>query len=291
MPIVARRAAAPGDDVAVRDDLRPAAQRHRPHGVQARRARRDQLRVRRRRDAVPHAARQLRRCRSGQRAAPRRPGARDGARVRRREARRGGARPGGLVRRVRGVRSCGGRRAGAVWIVAAGARAARAGDRARARGAAGSASRASRSASRASSARPWSPVRRRGGRARCSGCGRRRAGSRRIPVPMLAAAWLLGIAAALASAALAHRWRAIVRQPRDRPRAGVERGRGRGGGALPGAAYLLVVPGAGRSRCSRSRAPARVGESAVAIGGLIAAATVFLPFALIGYDALAGERS
>jgi hypothetical protein len=105
------------------------------------------------------------------------------------------------------------------------------------------------------------------------------------PGPMIAAAWLLGIAAALAVAALARRrasfdavfvghavaWNAVAVAITM---------------LLPGAAYLAVVPGAVMAVVAVLRATLRAGEALVSLASLVGAAIVFLPFALVVYDAL-----
>lgn len=104
--------------------------------------------------------------------------------------------------------------------------------------------------------------------------------------PMIAAAWLAGLAAALGVAALARKrtsfdslvlghavaWNLIAVALAL---------------ALPGGAYIAIVPGtilAGLALLRRARA----GEEIVCIGALIAAATVYLAFALLVYDTLGG---
>jgi hypothetical protein len=105
------------------------------------------------------------------------------------------------------------------------------------------------------------------------------------PGPMIAAAWLLGIAAALAAAAVARRrasfdavfaghavaWNAVAVVVAMR---------------LPGAAYLAVVPGAVMAVAAVVRATLRAGDALASLASLAGAAIVFLPFALVVYDAL-----
>lgn len=112
------------------------------------------------------------------------------------------------------------------------------------------------------------------------------------PGPKVAAAWLVGIAAALAVAAVARRrasFDAIV----------VGQALGWNGAALaiglvlPGASYLFVVPALVMAvvAAARSWRPGgERGELAAAIAGLVAAATVMLPFVVVGHDAL-GDAS
>jgi len=109
------------------------------------------------------------------------------------------------------------------------------------------------------------------------------------PEPKVAAAWLVGIAAALAVAGLARR-----RASFDAVFAG--HALAWNGLALvlamtlPGAAYLLAVPGAVMAVLAAARATLPVGEAAASAGALIGAATVCLPFALLGHDSL-GDTS
>ena len=105
------------------------------------------------------------------------------------------------------------------------------------------------------------------------------------PGPMLGAAWFVGLAAALALAALVRRrasfdsvfvgyalaWNGLALALAI---------------TLPGAAYLVVVPGTVVAVFAVLRATVRVREELASIAALAAAATVFLPFAFVGYDAL-----
>lgn len=105
------------------------------------------------------------------------------------------------------------------------------------------------------------------------------------PEARVAAAWLVGIAATLAVTGLARRrasfaavfaghalaWNALALAA---------------SAMLPGAAYLFAVPGA----VMAVLAVLPVGEVVASIGSLAGAATVCLPFALTGYDAL-GDTS
>ena len=105
------------------------------------------------------------------------------------------------------------------------------------------------------------------------------------PEPKVAAAWLIGIAAALAVAGLARRrasfdavflghalaWNGLALA------AAV---------MVPGAAYLLAVPGAVMAALAAARAVLPIGEVVASLGSLVAAAAVCLPFALTGHDAL-----
>ena len=109
------------------------------------------------------------------------------------------------------------------------------------------------------------------------------------PEPKVAAAWLVGIAAALAVAGLARRrasFDAVL----------VGHALAWNGLALalavmlPGAAYLLAVPGAIMAVLAAARATLPVGEVVASVGSLIGAATVSLPFALLGHDSL-GDSS
>jgi hypothetical protein len=105
------------------------------------------------------------------------------------------------------------------------------------------------------------------------------------PGPRIAAAWLLGIGAALAVAALARRrasfdavflghalaWNGIALALAI---------------MLPGAAYMAVVPGAVMAVFAALRATLRIREALVSIASLVAAMTVLGSFALVGYEAL-----
>jgi peptidase M28-like protein len=109
------------------------------------------------------------------------------------------------------------------------------------------------------------------------------------PGPMVAAAGALGLAAALAVAALIRRrasfdavvlghavvWNALAVVVAM---------------VLPGAAYVFVVPGAVMAVLAVLRATVRLGEVIASLGALAAAAMVVLPFVLTGYDAL-GEAT
>lgn len=107
------------------------------------------------------------------------------------------------------------------------------------------------------------------------------------PEPMLAAAWLVGLAAALGAAGLARRWA---------PFAALFIGHAVAWNGLaiaaaillPGAAYLAVVPGAIMAVFAVLRGAVRAPDWLASLAALVGAATVVLPFALIGYDALAG---
>ena len=109
------------------------------------------------------------------------------------------------------------------------------------------------------------------------------------PAPRVAAAWLVGIAAALGAAALARR-----RASFDAVFVGHAVAWNGLGLALavilPGASYLLVVPGLVMAVLAAARTVLPVGETAAALASLVAAAIVCLQFALIGHDAL-GDAS
>jgi len=109
------------------------------------------------------------------------------------------------------------------------------------------------------------------------------------PEPKIAAAALVGIAAALAVAALARR-----RASFDAVFAGHALAWNGLGLALavtlPGAAYLFVVPGVVMAALAAARTALPVGDVAASVGSLVSAATVCLPFALLGYDSL-GDAS
>jgi hypothetical protein len=107
--------------------------------------------------------------------------------------------------------------------------------------------------------------------------------------PRVAAAWLVGIAAAVGLAGLARRrasfdavfaghalaWNALAVAVAV---------------TLPGASYLLVVPGLIMAALAAARTRWAITELAVSLGALVAAAIVCLPFVLVGYDAL-GDTS
>ncbi len=109
------------------------------------------------------------------------------------------------------------------------------------------------------------------------------------PEPKIAAAWLVGIAAALAVSALARRrasfdavfighalaWNGLALAVAV---------------MLPGAAYLFAVPGLVMAVFAVARATLPVGDMAASVGPLIGAATLCLPFALLGHDTL-GDAS
>jgi hypothetical protein len=102
---------------------------------------------------------------------------------------------------------------------------------------------------------------------------------------MVAAAWLGGIAVALAVAALARR-----RASFDSIFVGLALGWNLLALAvalrLPGAAYVAVVPGACMSCFALLRNAAGVSEEIASIGALVPTAVVFVPFALVLHDAL-----
>ena len=102
-PLRARGAAA-AHQLALLDDLRADAERHRLHGVQGRRAARPQLRLHRPPGALPHAARQPRQLVGREPPAPRREPPRRRPRAGRRRPRARAARRRGLLRRPRLVR-------------------------------------------------------------------------------------------------------------------------------------------------------------------------------------------
>jgi hypothetical protein len=106
------------------------------------------------------------------------------------------------------------------------------------------------------------------------------------PEPRIAAAWLVGIAAAVGLAGLVRRWASFD---------AVFAGHALVWNALavavaliaPGASYPLVVPGLVMAALAAARTRWPVGELAASLGALVAAAIVCLPFALFGYEALA----
>jgi hypothetical protein len=109
------------------------------------------------------------------------------------------------------------------------------------------------------------------------------------PEPRVAAAWLVGIAAAVGLAGLARRrasfdavfaghalaWNALAVAVSV---------------TLPGASYLLVVPGLVMAALAAARTRWPIPEVVASLGALVASAIVYLPFALVGYDAL-GDTS
>jgi len=103
--------------------------------------------------------------------------------------------------------------------------------------------------------------------------------------PRIAAAWCGGIAAALAAAALARR-----RASFDSIFAGIALAWNVVAlvlaVALPGTAYVAVVPGAILALLAVLRFAARAPEEVVCIAALVATAVVFVPFALIMHEAL-----
>lgn len=106
--------------------------------------------------------------------------------------------------------------------------------------------------------------------------------------PKVAAAWLAGLAAALALAALARRrasfdalvlgqaiaWNALAILLAVQ---------------LPGAAYVAIVPGVVLSGLALVRLLARTGEELPSLGALVVAAVLYLPFALVLHDSLGGD--
>ncbi|HEX3482608.1 MAG TPA: M20/M25/M40 family metallo-hydrolase [Kofleriaceae bacterium] len=106
------------------------------------------------------------------------------------------------------------------------------------------------------------------------------------PEPRIAAAWLVGIAAAIGLAGLVRRWASFD---------AVFAGHALMWNALavavaliaPGASYVLVVPGLVMAALAAARTRWPVGELAASLGALVGAAIVCLPFALFGYEALA----
>ena len=106
------------------------------------------------------------------------------------------------------------------------------------------------------------------------------------PAPRVAAAWLLGLGAAVAVAALGRR-----RASFDAAFAGHALGWNAAALALaatlPGAAYLAVVPGLAMAALAAARTRWALDDAGVSAGALGAAAIVFLPFVLVGYESLA----
>jgi len=106
------------------------------------------------------------------------------------------------------------------------------------------------------------------------------------PAPRVAAAWLVGLGAAIAVAALVRRrasfdavfvghalsWNVVALAL---------------AATLPGAAYLAIVPGLVMAALAAARSRWALGDVAVSAGALVAAAVAFLPFALLGYESLA----
>lgn len=103
------------------------------------------------------------------------------------------------------------------------------------------------------------------------------------PLPRIAAAWLAGLAAALAASALARRWTSV-----DSVLAGHAVGWNLLALAtsltLPGASYIFVVPAVFTSIAVVLRGA--ISDTVAGVIGLVAAAVVLLSFALVGYDAL-----
>ena len=106
--------------------------------------------------------------------------------------------------------------------------------------------------------------------------------------PRIAAALLLGIAAATAAGALARRWASFdaVFAGHALAWTGVAIV---ASVALPGASYLFLVPALVMAVLAVARAVLPLGETAVALGSMIAAAMVCLPFVLVGYEALGDD--
>jgi Peptidase family M28 len=105
------------------------------------------------------------------------------------------------------------------------------------------------------------------------------------PEPMIACAWLAGLAAAIAMAALARR-----RASFDAVFAGHALAWNLVAAALtmalPGGAYIAVVPGLVMAIAALARALGRAGEPVASTAALVAAAAVLLPFGLVLYDSL-----
>jgi hypothetical protein len=105
------------------------------------------------------------------------------------------------------------------------------------------------------------------------------------PEPRIAAAWLIGIAAAVGVAGLVRR-----RASFDAVFAGHALAWNALALALalivPGASYPFIVPGLAVAALAAARTWWPVGEIAASLGALVAAAVVCLPFALFGYEAL-----
>ena len=105
------------------------------------------------------------------------------------------------------------------------------------------------------------------------------------PTPKVAAAWLIGIAASVAVAAVVRR-----RASFDAVFAGHALAWNAVAVALaiilPGAAYLAVVPGLAMAVLAAARTRWPIDDLAVSAGALVAAAIVFLPFVLVGYESL-----
>jgi peptidase M28-like protein len=105
------------------------------------------------------------------------------------------------------------------------------------------------------------------------------------PTPKVAAAWLIGIAASIAIAAVVRR-----RASFDAVFAGHALAWNAVAVALavilPGAAYLAVVPGFAMAALAAARTRWSLDDLAVSAGALVAAAIVFLPFVLVGYESL-----
>ena len=105
------------------------------------------------------------------------------------------------------------------------------------------------------------------------------------PTPKVAAAWLIGIAASIAIAAVVRRrasfdavfvghalaWNAVAVALAV---------------ILPGAAYLAIVPGLAMAALAAARTRWPLDDLAASAGALVAAAIVFLPFVLVGYESL-----
>jgi len=105
------------------------------------------------------------------------------------------------------------------------------------------------------------------------------------PEPMIACAWLAGLAAAIGCASLARRrasfdavfaghavaWNLVAAALAV---------------ALPGGAYVAVAPGLVMASVALVRALGRLREPVAAVAALVAAAAVLLPFGLVLYDSL-----
>src|SRR5262249_37526790 len=105
------------------------------------------------------------------------------------------------------------------------------------------------------------------------------------PAPRVGAAWFLGLGAAVAVAG-------AVRRRASFDAVFVGHALSWNGAALalalalPGAAYLAIVPGLVMATLAAVRTRWALSDVAVSTGALVAAAIAFLPFALLGYESL-----
>ncbi len=105
------------------------------------------------------------------------------------------------------------------------------------------------------------------------------------PEPMIAAAWLVGLTAALAIAAVVRRRASFDAMFTGHAIAWNALGLALAG-ALPGAAYVALVPGVIMALAAVLRSLGRASEQVASLAALVAAAIVLFPFGLAGYDSL-----